>query len=368
VERQARPFSFGFQTQLASARFAQLGFAPDRPPPRQVSVARASYAAAGIGSFYVTHVRQHGRSEPAAEFVSAGYSTALPGNIYLSFFALQSLTGDRARSVGLYLTRSLGSRTTASASWNRQKNDNEPGIQLQQSLPHGPGMGYRVAASGGARPREEAALFLRGDVGTYGLEAARVDGTSGQRLTASGGVALLGGRIHLARRLDESFAVVRVGEYPAVPVYVDNQLVAHTDGGGAALVPSLRPYQKNSISIDQNGLPLDARVGTLRMPVSLPRRSGRVVTFPVRATRGALLRITLESGAPLPSGAVVRLAGQAEEFPVALRGEAYVTGLARDNELEASWKGRSCRIRVAVPPDAGPLPVLGPFVCRGVTP
>jgi outer membrane usher protein len=283
-------------------------------------------------------------------------------------FALQSLGGERERSVGVFVTRSLGARTTASANWNRQRSDSAGGFQLQQSLPPGPGLGYRVAANGGARPREEAALFVRNEVGSYAVEAARVHGTAAQRLSASGGVALLGGRLHLARRLNDSFAVVKVGDYAAVPVYVDNQLVARTGDDGSALVPSLRPYQRNSISIDQGALPLDARVGALRMPLTLARRSGRVVAFPVGATRGALLRITLEDGAPLPAGAVVRIRGHAEAFPVALRGEAYVTGLARDNELEVSWKGRRCLLAVTLPDDGGPLPVLGPFVCQGVTP
>ena len=88
----------------------------------------------------------------------------------------------------------------------------------------------------------------------------------------------------------------------------------------------------------------------------------------MRSTRGALLRIILEDGSPLPAGAVVTAKGQDEQFPVARRGETYVTGLAQHNELQAWWKGRHCTLQVSLPADAGPVPRLGPFVCHGVTP
>lgn len=122
------------------------------------------------------------------------------------------------------------------------------------------------------------------------------------------------------------------------------------------------------MSIQEDALPLDARVGTLRMSLTLSRRSGKMVEFPVRASHGALLRIVLDDGSPVPSGAVVTIKGQSEEFPVALRGEAYVTDLMEKNELQISWKGKACAISVALPHQAGPLPVLGPFVCHGVAP
>jgi outer membrane usher protein len=191
---------------------------------------------------------------------------------------------------------------------------------------------------------------------------------SAQRFSAAGAVALLGGGLHLSRRLDDSFAVVQVGDYPNVPVSADNQVVAHTDANGSALVPALRAYQKNSISIRTDALPLDAEIGAMRLSVTPRRRSGSLVEFPVRSVRGALLKIFLEDGTPLPSGAVVTVKGQEGTFPVARRGEAYVTGLARDNVVRAAWKGRRCTLQVALPPDPGPLPVLGPFVCHGVTP
>ncbi len=366
MDRQARRFSFGAQTQASSAAFAQLGLSGPNLPPRRISSARATYSMRSGGSLFASYTKQVNRAQPGIEFVSAGYSLGITNNLFLSMFGLHSLSGEPIRSVGVSLTCALGPRTSANIDWTRQGDESTPSVQVQQSLPQGAGYGYRVRTAGGPHARTDLALAAQNDIGTYGIEAADADGTTGTRLSASGGVSLLGGEVRMSRRLNESFAVVKVGDFPNVPIFLDNQMVAQTDSSGSAVIPALRPYQENAISIQQDALPLDAQVGTLRMSVTLGRRNAKLVEFPVRRSRGALLRLLLEDGSPVPSGALVTVDGHAEEFPVALRGEAYVTDLARENRLRVSWQGRSCTIRFTMPDDGKPLPVLGPFVCTGI--
>lgn len=368
LERQGRPLGFSLRTQLTSAEFNQLGSSGHYAPARQLSTARINLATGNSGSAFVSYLNQSGSSQSDIELVSAGYSVNLFGNYFLSAYALRSLDDEPNYSFGISLTRALGRRTTGSINLSRQQGESSSTVQLQRNLPPGSGFGYRLLSESGQNGRKEATLSLQNEVGTYRVEATRANHLNGQRLSASGGMALLGGGLHLSRRLDDSFAVVKVGDYPDVPVYAENQLVAHTDSNGEALVPALRAYQRNRLSIQQDALPLDAEIGTLQLGLTPRRRSGSLVEFPVRATRGALLRIVLEDGSPLPVGAVVTARGQDEPFPVGRRGEAYVTGLARHNELQAWWKGRHCTLQVSLPPDAGPVPKLGPFVCHGVTP
>ena len=100
--------------------------------------------------------------------------------------------------------------------------------------------------------------------------------------------------------------------------------------------------------------------------VSIVGFSGLLIDFPVRRSHGATLRIRLDDGAPIPSGALVRVVGRDEEFPVGLEGEAYVTGLEEHNRLRATWKGASCELDVDFPRTSDPLPSLGTFLCHGV--
>ena len=69
---------------------------------------------------------------------------------------------------------------------------------------------------------------------------------------------------------------------------------------------------------------------------------------------------------PLPAGAIVRIEGQTDEFPVAMEGEAYLTGLKDNNRLRVEWRGLGCDILLTVPPSNDPLPHFGTFACPGV--
>jgi outer membrane usher protein len=176
----------------------------------------------------------------------------------------------------------------------------------------------------------------------------------------------------LSRRITDSFAVVQVPDYSGVGIYADNQLVARTDADGNALLPRLRPYQKNTVRIEQADLPLDAQIDAVQLDAVPYFRSGLLLKFPVKRSRGALLTIVLENGEPLPAGAQVQIIGdnveENEVFPTGLRGEVYLTGLAVSNRLRVTWRDQSCEFVLPFPESTDPLPHLGTYICTGVEP
>ena len=188
------------------------------------------------------------------------------------------------------------------------------------------------------------------------------------RLDISGGLAVLGDDAFLSRRIDQSFAVVSIPDYPNVHVLVDNQPAGRTDANGDALIPMLRAYDKNVISIDQRDLPLDAEISTLKLDAVPYFRSGIEMKFPVKHSRGATLTIRLEDGKPLPVGASVQEVGKDEIYTVGYDGEVYVVGLEPTNRLRATWGSQSCEFDVRFTANADPLPDLGTFICQGVKP
>jgi outer membrane usher protein len=382
-QRQNSFLSFGGNVQLASDRFRQLGMGPifrtlnadtieqatGREAPRLTSQVFVSVATHGHGSFALSHTQQKFRdSGDDIELISANYSLSLGKLGYLSLSALRSLGTARQTSISLIFTRPLGEKTTASVGMQRQGGDQQVTTQVQRNLPAGSGYGYRLLASAGEPGRREADLSLQNSIGTYTVEAAQYQGQTGVRASASGGVALLGGAPFLSRNLDSSFAVVQVPDYPGVRVYEDNQVVAQTDSHGNALLPRVRPYQKNSIRIDQADLPMDAEIGADRLDAIPYARSGVTLRFPVKQSRGAVLTILLDNGRPLPAGAAVQVDDRPEEFPVGLRGEVYLTGLSASNRLLVTWHDQRCSLVALVPPGKAALPDLGTFTCVGVKP
>jgi outer membrane usher protein len=89
-------------------------------------------------------------------------------------------------------------------------------------------------------------------------------------------------------------------------------------------------------------------------------------TFPVRSGRGALIKFTLDDGEPVPAGATVKIEGDNEEFFVARRGEAFVTGLQPRNRVVLKWKEQACVMDVTLAASNDEIARLGPIQCNGV--
>jgi hypothetical protein len=156
----------------------------------------------------------------------------------------------------------------------------------------------------------------------------------------------------LTRWLDDSSGTVKVADYPDVQVNAENHPIAHTDSHGIALMPRLRSFEYNHISIEQAHLPLDAQIGSVQVDARPACRRGVLIDLPVHSTRGALLTIVLKDGSPLPAGATVKRIRGSQVFPVAMRGEVYVTGL---------------KITIGFAPSGMARPVSSISICRGKT-
>jgi outer membrane usher protein len=362
-DRQSSLFSFGARTQLASENFAQIGSVPSFPAPRRLTSVNMGVATGGFGSVGAAYVRQDVPGGDRAEVASLTYSLSLRRAGMLGISAFKTLHGAASRSISVFWAMPLGRDVNLSANHivSRPGRD-QTQLQVQRNLPSGDGYGYRLQT--GNNVPHQGALLMQNRVGTYTLEAASFEGSSSARAGMSGGIAVLGGSAFLSRRITDSFGLVQVPSMDNVRVYVDNQLVARTDAEGNALLPRLRPYDNNPVRVEHRDLRMDTHIGSLTANPIPYSRSGVLVRFPIERSYGALMKLVGDDGSPLPAGSLVEVEGQETGFPVAMDGEAYVTGLKSVNQLRAATGERYCRFSVSFKETAHPLPHLGTFVCK----
>jgi outer membrane usher protein len=369
-QRQGRYFSFGANTQLASQRFAKLGLQPEELAPRQISQVFVNLATTDHGSFAASYAQQAFRDRKGNTILNASYTRKLGRLGNLSVFVTRFLSGDANTVFNLSFSMPLGDRTNASINTSAKQGREQARLQVSRSLPAGSGLGYRLVTEAGDSDRRAAEVSAQNQVGTYILAADQLQGQTAFRGSATGGLAFLGGSAFLSRRITDSFAVVQVPDYSGVGIYADNQLVARTDADGNALLPRIRPYQKNLVRIEQADLPLDAQIDAIQLDAVPYFRSGLLLSFPVKRSRGALLTVILENGEPLPVGAQVQIVGgntkDNEVFPTGLRGEVYLTGLATNNRLRVTWLDQNCEFMLPYPESTEPLPHLGTYICTGL--
>ncbi len=368
-QRQTAQFSLNAQAQWTSSAFREIGTTPQTPLPLRQLSGSLGYQLDRFGSANITYVAQDFRTQPNIHVLSLGYSVGVGRWAFVSLSAAKTYGATGSVAFGATLSIPFDDRTVAAVSYNgtrssSQGNTSDTSLSLQRSVPLGEGYGYRVV--GHTDGDVQASGTYQNNIGTYTLNAARFQGSTAGQVNVVGGIGVVGDHPFLSREITDSFGVVRVADYPNITVLQDNQPVGRTDADGYAVLPLLRAYDVNRVSIDEHDLPLDAQVDKLKVESVPYYRSGLLFDFPVRRSHGATLHVRLDDGAPMPSGGIVQVVGRDEDFPVALDGEAYVTGLEQKNRLRATWKGKSCEFDAAFPATDEPLPDLGTFDCHGV--
>lgn len=365
IEHQGQRFNFGANTTVTTERFRQIGLFDNELAPRQILRANIGASIFNGKSVGLNYIEIDRRNEIDSRVVSANYSMGILRGVFFSLYASQELES-RDTFIGLTVSASLGERTSASINHTRNDDSYSNSVQFQRNLPRGNGFGYNVSTEEGhGEPsRSNARMTARTDYGTYSAEAARFRGDTAYRLNASGGAVLLGGNAFATRRIDDSFSVVKVGDYPNVTVYNENQKVSMTNSNGVALISDLRSFEENRISFEQSDLPLDARLESRNAIIVPGFRRGVLVGFDVASANGALLTVLQANGEPLPAGTTIRDINTGQRFPVARRGEAWVTDLKVNTQFLALWGDNVCRFSASMPANPGPMPRIGPLLCQ----
>ena len=365
LQHQSLHNSMQLQIQGASPNFHQLGQSLTTSPIKQQLAGNWSYTSAHAGSFGLGMVTIRNYDNTRVSTVSANYSTSVGGHSSISFSASRAIYGTSGTALTAFLVIPLDNNRIVSA----QASKDDSYVAVTQNPNFQNSLGWRVLAGKmQGLPHEEGGLNYMGRYGQVTGDISNSPGQQALRLGARGGLVLADNSLFATEHVDQSFAVVEVPGYANVGVGLANTVLTHTDASGVALVPRLMPYQNNPVRLDADDLPLSAEIEDIEQYVVPAWRSAVKVNFKVRGGQGALLKIVFDDGQPAPAGAVVQITGDTEEFYVARRGEAFVTGLQPNNHLLLNWNGQQCKFDVAVPP-AKPddIPRVGPLHCKGVT-
>jgi outer membrane usher protein len=359
---QMRATSPGFRTITNGGDFQR--------PRREMNV----FAGLGseLGSFAIgfTNIQRDdtlgGAFSAQTKLAQLSWSKGLGQWGQLSLNAFTSLTGPTNHSitigyfVPLGFTGSAGLSGTRSTSSGRSRTTSN--ASLQRNTPAGDGYGYRLLVT----DDRDAILGVTAQnrVGVYALDVSRLGETATTRLGISGSLVYIGDELAAGRRAETAFALVSVPGFANVRVMLNNQEVGRTNELGNLFVPRLRPYETNQISIDQQDLPLNAEVTSLRMDVTPFLRSGLVVRFPVRESFSGIATFIDERGNAIPSGATLTINADTAAVPIAERGNAFLTGLKETNRIRVTFGGRSCTISIKYQRTEDPQPNLGVFTCK----
>lgn len=361
-ERQASDFSGNLTVRYGSRDFVQLGEIEGRTTKLTAALGVGMpFMGGGLGASYA---QQTTWQDEDNRIMTVSYSRSIGQRSYLSIAATRQLGDNHGTSIAFTLIHALGSRDSVSAIRTKQDDMSFTAVQLQRNVPPGPGYGYQINAEEGTARRYSALgtfnnAYSRLTAGVAGAEGM----SSAYRLGAAGAVALLGSGVYPTRQIDDSFAVVKVGDYPGIGVLRDNQKVATTGRNGYAFVTGLRGFQRNRVSVDQADLPFDADIDELDINVTPAMRSGVAIEFPVRRMYSAVARLTYRDGTPLPPGTLMIINGKEQELIVGFEGRIFLSSIDKRVRLSVFGK-RACGLDIELQDAPETVSDIGTLICQ----
>lgn len=368
LEQQGLRSSANIELRAASQNFRQLGLDADVKPYKYQVAANWSASLNDRHSFGMGIASIARFDDNRVSTVSANYTLRIGERSSLSLTASRAMAGASGTAIGMNLLIPLDNNRTLSASANHHNAQTDSYVAASQNPSGETGLGWRMlAGQQQQQSRAEGGAYLLGQYGRATADISVSPDLRAMRIGASGGAVLADNHFFVTRRVDDSFAVAEIKGYGDVGIGLGSNVLTRTDANGIALIPRLISYQSNSVRINPAELPINAEIDSIEQETVPAWRSAVKVNFPVRSGRGALLKIVLDDDDVAPAGATVSIDGDKQEFYVARRGEAFVTGLEASNRLLLNWNGQQCKFDVMLRPEVRDEIVrIGPLLCKGV--
>jgi len=381
AERNAGVYSLAMAASLASDEYRDIAGLQGATLPRTSYRISGGIQLGSLGSIGAAYIRQQpfGAREgsPAAgsaniSLVTMTYQAQLAERInfyttgYANLRGQDPVTGKPATAYGAMVGLSIFFGNSYSIGVSASSDFHHPSylVDAAKAANDTGEYGVRLTDSEGFAQRRLGEFEYNDAAGVATLGVDQSGQSIATRAGFSGSLVAAAGGVFAGKSIPDSFAIVRTGDVADVGVSYENRPIGRTDSSGRLLVPDLRAYQVNRITLNATDLPPDVTAGKTDMYVRPPERSGVLVDFNVRGSNAALLRLTDGGDHPLPVGTIVLHQG-ADLAVVGYDGEVYLTDLDARNDFELQLPdGAHCGVSFAYKHVAGELPVIGPIRCH----
>ena len=346
--------------EMDSPYFSKLGSDNNQLAPSLISQLSLSIPIKNGNNLGFSYTRQSSRgntqndantsstSGSNANIFGVSYQTRIFKDWSLAFAGTYSSgNGTNNRAFSLSLTKTFQNQTNLSLMASQDSTGTGQSVAISNNSNIYSKFGYNLEVDTGNRRNYRGSIAKDTDYGSYSLAAEHSEGANIYRGQSSGGVVYIDKGIYFGKKTLGSFGLVKVPKYKDVKIQLSNLTVAHTDKNGNAILPALLPYQENKIGIDVSDLPLDTKIEEIEKIVKPYARTGVIIPFSVKKSRGLLMQVTRKDGSALPPDTVV-LVNRKDYAYIATEGTLYITevDLEKTTEIIAPFGERSCLIMV----------------------
>lgn len=289
-----------------------------------------------------------------------------------TFFVIASETraAETNDEIFLGLHIYLGKDVSGSVSYTHSDNSEIKKANIYKSLPIGTGFGYRAEIENpNGRNNLDAVLQYQNNLGIYEVDFTNRTRDNGYSFSVSGGIGYIDNSIFLSRPINDSFAKVKVDELEGVRVYYYNNEVDRTGKDGELIIPNMRSFHDNNISIESKDIPINYNIPLLTQYISPPYRSGAVVKFDVTKAQGITGTVyMLDKGIEVPLEStlmVIQAKDKLIEGLIGTDGEFYLENVPNGKyAAKIIYRGKECHFDIIIPDSTEVLVDLGKIICE----
>lgn len=333
----------------------------------------------------------------------AGYFSSVLGSLSLGFAATEKYIGSDTKSLLASYSRRITDRSnviasfkrdvknhisefnisinyyfkhgiTASSSYQRMDGSSRERIQILKNLPLGEGFGGRASFEANQTESKnfnayDLQLQYNAKYGQYRGEFISTDHAETYSLTTAGGLTFVEDSVNFTRPVQDSFALVKVGDLKGVRVYLNNQEIGRTGGEGKILIPNLGSYYENQISINDKDIPMEYKISEVLTYVSPPLRSGSYIEFGAIKIQGffGMLKIKREEDIRPVEYIEFKLLADGKELfsPTGKGGEFYLENI-KPGKYRGEFKhlDKTYFFDIVIPKSEDILVDLGEIICE----
>ncbi|WP_170935919.1 fimbria/pilus outer membrane usher protein [Pandoraea sp. PE-S2R-1] len=361
----SRNFSFDSLFQRTAGDFRDLATLGGSAVPTAMDRVTVSSPFWENRTLSLSYIGMRGPDFPTSRVISANVSWPVRSTGSLNVGAYRDMANRRSYGVFAMFSFTLGPNTVGSVSLARQQGATQALAGATHTPDYGGGWGWNVlgGVNDSVRIGQAQAQYL-GRYGQASALAQTYDGQTRVGVGLTGALVAMDGGVYPARRIFDSFALVKTDADADVPVLREQLPVGRTNSGGSLVIPDLNGYQTNRLSVDTTDLPADMRIMPTARSVVPETGSGVLVSFPVHRYRAALITLVRPDGAPLQLGARVTHRETGAQMIVGYDGQTFIDGLLPENTLVVSQDNGACDVTFTYDPVAqGAMARIGPLVC-----
>ncbi len=326
-----------------------------------------------LGSASLSYTGTTFHESNSRQRLSAFYSKRLFKDLSLFMTAARTRSETTVDEFFAGLNLSFGSGSTAGTSYSSQDGNGTVLAYYQKNPPAGTGFGYRAFAerryTEGSEVTGNASVVYRAPYGIYGIDYNRSGGENAYTLNASGAMAVINRSAYATRPINDSFALVKVGNIKDVKVSSSNQVIGTTNAKGEVIAPGLVSYIDNRISIDDTDIPVNYSISEVSRSISTGNRNGVVVKFDVAKLQGFSGTLYLiEDAVKKPAeyaGLEIKTEDRIIEAVIGKNGEFYLENIpSGPHPARIYLKDKECRMELIIPESESIMVELGEVICE----